>query len=441
MKAKISMVCLGCAKNRVDGEMLLYTLKDSGFEIVSQPEDADVVIVNTCGFIESAKKESIDEIIELGYLKQEEKIKAIIVTGCLAERYKDEILKEMPEADAVVGIGSNANIAEVVNEVLEKHRISRYDDKEKLPLCGGRIQSTPYYYSYLKIAEGCDNRCAYCAIPLIRGGFRSRPMDDIISEAQTLAKNGVKELIVIAQDTTRYGTDIGGKPMLSQLLRGLCKIDGIRWIRLLYCYPDRIDDELLQTIASEDKILKYIDLPLQHCSKNVLRAMNRNGDRESISALIRHIREMIPGVVLRTTLITGFPGESEDDFEQLSEFVNEMKFERLGCFAYSREEDTPAYDMPNQIDEEIKQHRCDLIMQQQQLIMERYNDKLVGTSAVVLCEGYDRVAECYVGRTAADSPDVDGNIFFYSEKSPEPGDFVTVKIDEYIGCDPIGTQV
>ncbi len=438
---KIGMISLGCAKNRVDAEMLLHTLKEAGHQIVSEPESADIVIVNTCGFIEDAKKESIDEIIELGNLKKEGKIKGIIVTGCLAERYRDEILKEMYEVDAVVGIGANAKIDSVVEQVLKKKRTSLYDEKTKLPLCGGRVQSTPHYYAYLKIAEGCDNKCAYCAIPLIRGPFRSKPMNDILEEARTLAKNGVTELMVIAQDTTKYGADFKDGTSLAILLKELCKIDGIRWIRLLYCYPDRITDELLDVIASEEKVLKYIDLPLQHCNKDVLRSMNRNGDKESLSALISKIRKKVPGVVLRTTLIAGFPGESEEAFEELCDFVNEAKFERLGCFAYSREEDTPAYDMDGQLDEETKRSRCDIIMQQQQIIMERYNDTLLNRDVEVLCEGYDEIAECYIGRTKADSPDVDGNIFFFSDKNPKPGDYITVKIKEYIGCDPVGEQL
>ena len=399
MPTRIGMVSLGCAKNQVDAEMLLFTLREAGYRIVNEASLADVAIVNTCGFIEQAKQESIDEILELAQLKKEGKLKAIIVTGCLAERYGEEVMKELYEVDAVVGIGDNANIARTVEAVLSGERKTAFPDKLCLPLEGGRIQSTPFYSAYLKISEGCDNRCSYCAIPSIRGRFRSRKIDAIVDEAKKLAQGGVKELVVIAQDTTRYGEDIFGKPSLDRLLKELVKIDGIKWIRLLYCYPDRITDDLLDVIAENDKILNYIDIPLQHCSAGVLKAMNRRGDRTWLEALIKKIRDRIPGVVLRTTLIAGFPGESESDFEELSDFVNEMKFERLGCFAYSREEGTPA----------------------------------------ALMDG--RYAECCYGRSAADSPDVDGKVFFTTDgRKPREGEFVKVKIDDCLGCDPIGTM-
>ncbi|MCQ4021983.1 MULTISPECIES: 30S ribosomal protein S12 methylthiotransferase RimO [unclassified Ruminococcus] len=441
MSIRVGMVSLGCAKNQVDAEMLLFSLRQAGYQIVNEASLADVAIVNTCGFIEQAKQESIDEILELAQLKKEGKIKAIIVTGCLAERYKDEVIKELYEVDAVVGIGDNANIALTVDRVLNGEKVTAFPNKLCLPLEGGRLQSTPPYYAYLKISEGCDNCCTYCAIPLIRGKFRSRKMEALIDEANNLAEKGVQELIIIAQDTTRYGEDLYGKPVLDRLLRELVKIDKLKWIRLLYCYPDRITDNLLDTIAENDKILKYIDLPLQHCNKNVLKAMNRRGSAEQLEALIEKIRTKIPGVVLRTTLITGFPGESEQDFEELSEFVGKIKFERLGCFAYSREEGTPAAEMENQIDEEIKLKRQDIIMEQQQGIMYEYCQSLIGKSITVLCEGFDRYAECYFGRSAADSPDVDGKVFFTTNGAkPQPGDFVTVKIDDCLSCDPIGTM-
>lgn len=442
MSYKIGMVSLGCAKNRVDAEMLLFTLKQAGYKLVEDVAMCDVAIVNTCGFIEDAKQESIDEIIELGKLKSEGKIRAIIVTGCLAERYHSDILKELYEVDAVVGIGGNTDIVSVVEDVLKSNKVELCPDKYLLPLSGGRVQSTPHYYAYLKIAEGCDNRCSYCAIPLIRGKFRSRQLDDVVAEAERLAQNGVKELIVIAQDTTRYGEDIYGEPMLAKLLLKLCDIEGIEWIRVLYCYPDRITDELIDVIASQDKVLKYIDLPLQHCSGNVLRNMNRRGNRESITALIKKIRERIPGVVLRTTLITGFPGETEEDFTELAEFCKELKFERLGCFAYSQEEDTKAAEMDDQIDEDVKNHRMEIIMEQQQFIMEEYCESLKGTTVRVLVEGYDKYARCWFGRSSADSPDVDGKVFFtVSGNKPLPGSFVNVRIDDHIDCDPIGEAV
>ena len=360
MNYKVGIVSLGCAKNQVDAEMLLYTLKNRGFIIVNDPADADAVIVNTCGFIESAKQESINEIIELGKLKDEGKIKAIIVTGCLAQRYKSEISEQLYEVDSVIGIGANETIADIVLKTLDGQKCESFPDKVCLPLEGGRILSTPPYTAYLKIAEGCDNRCSYCAIPMIRGRFRSRDIEDVVKEAEGLAERGVKELNVIAQDTTRFGEDKYGKPMLAELLRRLCRIDGFKWIRVLYCYPDRITDELIDTIASEDKIVKYMDIPLQHCNKDILRRMNRHGDRESLTALMNKIKDKIPNVIFRSTFITGFPGETEEQFNELAEFAADMKFQRLGCFAYSPEEDTKAAEMPDQIDEEIKQKRADI---------------------------------------------------------------------------------
>ena len=439
MNEKVGIVSLGCAKNRVDAEMLLFTLKSSGYELVGDPADADAVIVNTCGFIESAKQESIDEIIELGKLKAEGKIKAIIVTGCLAERYQNEITRQLYEVDAAVGIGGNEKIADIVAEVLGGKKTELFPEKELLPLEGGRVQSTPFYTAYLKIAEGCDNRCTYCAIPLIRGGFRSRKPEDVIAEAKRLAQSGVKELNVIAQDTTRYGEDLFGEPQTAKLLKELCKIDGFEWIRVLYCYPDRVTDELIDVIASEDKIVKYIDLPLQHCNCEVLKRMNMRGDRESLTALINKIKAKIPNVVIRSTFITGFPGETEEQFEELAEFAAEVKFQRLGCFPYSQEEDTPAAEMPDQIDEDIRQKRADIIMEHQQGVMADWCETLVGTEIKVLVEGYDRLAERYFGRTYADAPEVDGCVFFSAKsRNPAAGEFVKVMVSDFIGCDPIG---
>ncbi len=439
MNYKAGIVSLGCAKNQVDAEMLLFTLKNKGFTIVNDPADADAVIVNTCGFIESAKQESIDEIIELGKLKREGTIKAIIVTGCLAERYKNEITKQLYEVDAAIGIGANEQIADVVLKALDGKKSEIFPDNLCLPLEGGRIQSTPPYTAYIKIAEGCDNCCTYCAIPLIRGRFRSRRPEDIVKEAETLAENGVKELNVIAQDTTRYGEDLFGEPYLAKLLKMLCKIDGFKWIRVLYCYPDRITDELIDTIADEEKIVKYIDIPLQHCNGEVLKRMNRRGDRESLTALLNKIRAKIPDVIFRSTFITGFPGETDEQFEELAEFAAEMKFQRLGCFAYSQEENTKAALMPEQLDDEIKQKRADIIMEHQQKVMSEYCESLIGKSLEVLVEGYDKLAECFFGRSYADSPEVDGCVFFTCNgKKPKAGDFVTVKITDYMGCDPVG---
>ena len=441
MNNKVGIVSLGCAKNQVDAEMLLYTLRQRGFEIVNDPADADAVIVNTCGFIDSAKQESIDEIIELGNLKREGKIKAIIVTGCLAERYQDEITKQLYEIDAAVGIGANEQIADIVTEALEGKKIEQFPDKLLLPLEGGRVQSTPFYTAYLKIAEGCDNKCTFCAIPMIRGKFRSRKIENLLTEAKQLAADGVRELNVIAQDTTRYGEDLYGKPSLDKLLTELCKIDGLHWIRVLYCYPDSITDELIDVMAREEKVLNYIDLPLQHCNSDILRKMHRRGNRESLTALLHKMREKIPNVIFRSTFITGFPGETEEQFEELAEFAKEINFQRLGCFAYSQEENTPAAKMPEQLDEETKQRRADIIMEHQQQVMADYCESLIGTEAEVLVEGYDRLAECWYGRTYADAPEVDGCVFFTADKKPAVGDFVTVKITDYMGCDPVGERV
>ncbi|WP_407724059.1 30S ribosomal protein S12 methylthiotransferase RimO [Ruminococcus sp. JL13D9] len=442
MNYKAGIVSLGCAKNQVDAEILLFSLKQKGFELVDDPAKADAVIVNTCGFIESAKQESIDEIIELGKLKREGKIKAIIVTGCLAERYQNEITKQLYEVDAAVGIGANSKIADIVLDALGGNKTELFPSKLELPLEGGRIQSTPPYTAYLKIAEGCDNRCTYCAIPLIRGGFRSREPENVIEEAKQLAEKGVRELNVIAQDTTRYGEDLFGKPYLAKLLKELCKIEKLRWIRVLYCYPERVTDELIDVMANEEKIVKYIDLPLQHCNAEILKSMNRRGSRESLTALLNKIRDRIPNVVLRTTFISGFPGETEEQFEELCEFAKEIEFDRLGCFPYSQEEDTPAAAFPNQLDEETKQNRADIIMEQQQLIMTRRCEKLVGTTAEVLVEGFDRIAECWYGRTYADAPEVDGCVFFTTGgKKPSIGSFVNVKITDTMGIDPVGEMI
>ena len=439
MNKKVGIVSLGCAKNQVDAEMLLFTLRGRGYTIVDDPAKADAVIVNTCGFIDSAKQESIDEIIELGNLKREGKIKAIIVTGCLAERYQDEITKQLYEIDAAVGIGANEQIADVVEQVLGGNgTLELFPDKLDLPLEGGRVLSTPFYTAYLKIAEGCDNKCTFCAIPMIRGKFRSRKIENLIEEAKGLAADGVRELNIIAQDTTRYGEDLYGKPSLDTLLTELCKIDGLHWIRVLYCYPDSITDELIDVMAREEKIVNYIDLPLQHCNSEILRKMHRRGDRASLTALLNKMREKIPNVIFRSTFITGFPGETEEQFEELAEFAKEMNFQRLGCFAYSQEEGTPAAKMPDQLDDDVKQQRADIIMEHQQQVMAEYCESLLDTDIEVLVEGFDRLAECWYGRTYADAPEVDGCVFFTSPQKPQIGSFVTVHITDYLGCDPYG---
>lgn len=439
--AKIGMVSLGCPKNQVDAEILFELLREAGHELVEDVAYSDIAIVNTCGFIESAKQESIEEILELAKLKNEGRIKGIIATGCLAERYRDELANEIPELDAVVGIGANVNIAQAVEEVLDGGKLQIYGEKTDLPLNGKRVRTTPFYYSYIKIAEGCDNRCSYCAIPLIRGGFRSRKMEDIIEEAKTLVGNGVKELNVIAQDTTRYGEDIYGKLMLPELLKELCKIDGVEWIRVLYCYPDRITDELLDVMASEDKIVKYIDLPLQHANGEVLKAMNRRGDYNSLTAIIKKIRSKIPDVVIRTTMIVGFPGETKKQFGELAEFVKESKFERLGCFVYSEEEGTPAAEFEGKVSAEDAEHRFEIIMNEQMRISDRFNQKQVGKALDVLVEGFDRIAECWFGRTRNDAPEVDGKVFFTCENRPHEGEIIKVKITEFMDYDLVGERV
>ena len=441
MAIKVGMVSLGCAKNQVDGEMLMASLKNAGFELHDDAALADIAIVNTCGFIESAKQESIDEILELATLKKEGRIKKLVVTGCLAERYQEEIHKELPEVDGVFGIGANGDIAELLTKMWNEGFTESFPEKENMPLCGDRELSTPSYFAYIKIAEGCDNKCTYCAIPMIRGGFRSRTMESIEEEARALVEDGAKELILIAQDTTRYGLDLYGKYSLAELMRRLCKIEKLRWLRVLYCYPDAITDELLDVMAEEEKIVKYIDLPLQHVSGNVLKAMNRRGDKESLLALVKKIREKMPDVTLRTTMITGFPGETEEDFTELAEFVKEAKFERLGCFTYSQEEGTIAGEMENQIDEEVKEHRAELITESQMIIMERLGEKHVGADIEVLTEGFDRYAECWFGRSKMDAPDTDGKVFFTAEEKPYFGQMVTVHVDEAIDCDLFGTRV
>ncbi len=440
MSVKVGMICLGCAKNQVDGEMLMAALRNGGFETVSDPAESDIAIINTCGFIDSAKKESIGEILELVDLKNDGVIEKIVVTGCLAERYKDEIRRDIPEVDAVLGIGANADIVNKFKELVGGEAVESFPDKYQMPLCGDRDLSTPNYYAYLKIAEGCDNNCTYCAIPMIRGKQRSRTIENIVEEANGLVKNGVKELIVIAQDTSRYGIDIYGEFSLARLLKELAKIENLKWIRVLYCYPEAITEELIDVFASEDKVVKYLDLPLQHASGKVLKRMNRRGDREKLTALINKLRERIPGIVLRSTFIAGFPGETEEDFTELAEFVKDMEFDRMGCFAYSQEEGTPAARMKEQLDEETKEERARIIMESQMDIMDRINRRHIGKILEVMVDGFDEEQECYFGRSYMDAPDVDGFVYFNSENELNPGDFVTVEIEDAIDADLYGTQ-
>ena len=438
MSQKIGMVSLGCPKNQVDAERMLADLKAADFEITNEEEKAEVIIVNTCGFIESAKTEAIENIIEVAAYKESGALKALIVTGCLAERYKEQILSEIPEVDAVVTIGANKNIVDIVNETLNGKKELYPADKLCLPLTGERVLTTPFYTAYLKVAEGCNNRCSYCAIPDIRGNFRSLPIEDCVNEAKKLAEGGVKELIVVAQDTTNYGVDIYGKPALTELLKELVKIEGLHWIRTLYTYPDKITDELLELIASEPKLVPYLDIPIQHASDKILKRMNRRGTSAEIEALINKIREKIPQITLRTSLITGFPGETEEDFTLLAEFVNRVRFDRLGCFAYSAEEDTPAAEFPDQVDPQLRQDRSENIMNDQMLIAEEENQQKIGSRVEVLVEGYDSYIKCFYGRSAADAPDIDGKVFFMSDRSLEVGSFVKVLINDVIEYDLLG---
>lgn len=439
MPIKVGMVSLGCSKNQVDAERMLYKIEQKGYRLVADAALADIAIINTCGFIESAKQEAIETILEFAALKKEGRIKKIIITGCLAERYREEVLSEIPEADAVVGIGSNDKICDIIDSVLAGQQLTSFDDKLSLGLTGGRIQTTLSFYSYLKIADGCSNCCSYCAIPQIRGKMRSVPMEELTAEAEEMVRNGVRELIVIAQDSTRYGEDIYGKPMLPELLKKLCGIAALKWIRVLYCYPERITDELLQVMAEEDKIVKYIDMPIQHCDGDILQKMNRKGDEASLRELIKKIRAKIPDIILRTTLITGFPGETEEQFDRLAEFVKDIEFDRLGCFPYSAEEGTKAALMEGQLETSVKERRADVIMEEQMMIMGVKNHRLQDSVVEAVVEGYDRYGECYFGRTAADAPDIDGKIFIISKnRRLLPGMFVKVKVTEIMDYDLIG---
>lgn len=439
MPVKVGMVSLGCNKNQVDAERMLFDIKNAGYQLVADAALADIAIINTCGFIESAKQEAIETILEFAQLKKEGRIKKIIITGCLAERYREEVSELIPEADAVVGIGCNKDIKKILDRVLANENVQAYGDKTDLPMTGGRIRTTLPFFSYLKIAEGCSNCCSYCAIPSIRGKFRSVPMEELVKEARELVDGGVRELNVIAQDSTRYGEDLYGEPRLAELLTELCKIDNLKWVRVLYCYPERVTDKLLDVIVKEDKIVKYLDIPIQHCDGDILKKMNRPGDESTLRGLIEHIRAKVPDIVLRTTLITGFPTETEEQFNTLAEFVRDMKFDRLGCFAYSEEEGTKAAELQGQVDEEVRKHRADIIMEQQQLIMAQKNSAMQGQTVEVVTEGFDRYGECYFGRSASDAPDIDRKIFFTSpEKKLVPGKFVTVKITDMLDYDLIG---
>jgi ribosomal protein S12 methylthiotransferase len=442
MDRKIAFISLGCPKNQVDSELMIKKLSDAGYELIDTPFGADAVIVNTCGFIEAAKREGIETILEMGQYKEDGDVGKILVIGCMAQRYRDEILTEMPEVDAVGGLGVNGDIVSFVENVFNGDgERAQFPPRSALPLSGERILTTPDHWAYLKISDGCSNGCAFCAIPKIRGPFRSRDIEDIVDEAQALAAKGVKELIVIAQDTTRYGLDNYGKLMLPELLRRLDEIVGLRWIRLLYCYPDRLTDETLEVMRDSEKILHYIDLPLQHASGRLLEKMNRHGDRETLTKLIEKIRSYMPDCVLRTTFITGFPGETDEDFDELSEFVEDIGFDRLGCFAFSPEEGTLAYSMPDQVDPELAEHRGEVLMEQQYGIAVKKQEALIGCVIECVAEDYDDYSDSYSGRTWMDAPEIDAGIRFISSRELAPGTFVRVKVTGVNGYDLIGEEV
>ena len=430
----VGFISLGCPKNQIDGECLLAQLDAAGYTVADPYDGVDVVIVNTCGFIEDAKKEAIENILDMVQLKEDGVVGKVVVTGCLAQRYQEEVLDEIPEVDAVVGIGANRDIVAVCDRVLADETVTEFPAQEELPLSGERVLTTPEYYAYLKIAEGCNNCCTYCAIPQIRGAYRSREMDDIADEAAQLAEKGVKELILVAQDTTLYGKDLYGYLALPELLKKLCAIDGIRWIRLLYCYPDEFTDELIDVMATEEKVLHYVDLPLQHANDEILKRMNRRCTAEQAAELIEKLRERIPDIVIRTTFITGFPGEGEEEFEDLAVFVNEIEFDCLGCFAYSAEEGTPAAEFEDQVDERTKNDRKEIIMNDQYGIMLEKHEALIGETFEVLVEGYDEYSDSYFGRTYRDAPEIDSVIRFTAPFDLNEGDFCEVRVfgvDEY----------
>ena len=440
MSQSIGMVSLGCAKNQVDAEQMLFLLQQAGYNILPEPAGADVVIVNTCGFIESAKTEAIDNILAMAQLKAEGSVGKILVTGCLAQRYQEEILKELPEVDGVLGTGSYYDVVSAVKQLLDgAEGIEEYGDIQAPVQECGRILTTPKHYAYLKIAEGCDNHCAFCIIPTLRGKYRSRPMDKLIEEAKELAASGVKELIVVAQDTSRYGIDLYGERKLADLLRELCKIDGFVWVRVHYLYPDEMSDELIDVLANEPKIVKYLDIPIQHIDDGILKKMNRRGNSKYLKALLTKLRDRIPGLVLRTSLITGLPGEGEKEFEALCDFLREYKLERVGAFAFSPEEGTRAAKMEYP-DAEVARQRADVVEEIQSRIMDEWNESMMGKKLQVLCEGYDADEECWYGRTFADSPDIDGRILFDSEEELTPGDFVTVEVTDACDGELIGVM-
>ena len=427
--ANVGFISLGCAKNQVDCERMMYRVQEAGFTVQPDVVGADVVVINTCGFIDSAKAEAIDFILQMAQLKAQGLVGKILVTGCLSQRYQQEIMNEMPEVDGVLGTGSYAEVVPAIEKLLHGNAVGNFGSIDAPEQECGRILTTPEHYAYIKIAEGCDNRCAYCIIPYLRGKFRSRQMDDVLYEARILAANGVKELLVVAQDTSRYGTDFPEhKRLLPELLRELCKIDGFRWIRVHYTYPDEIDDELIEVMATEQKIVKYLDIPIQHCNTKILKLMNRRSSKEQLEELFAKLRSRIPGLVLRTSVITGLPGEGEEEFNELCEFLIRHRLERVGAFPFSPEEGTPAAEMEF-VDSEIAQTRAQQIEDIQSRIMDDYNAAMQGKILEVLVDGYDEEMEQYYGRTYADSPEIDSRVWLSADEPLREGSFIKVCID------------
>ena len=439
--ANIGFISLGCAKNQVDCERMMYRVQEAGYEVQPDVVGCDVVVINTCGFIDSAKAEAIDFILQMGQLKDQGMIGKILVPGCLSHRYQDQIMEEMPEVDGVLGTGNYAEVVSAIDRLLADETVNDFASIDTPEVETGRILTTPEHYAYIKIAEGCDNRCSYCIIPFLRGKYRCRQMDDVLYEARILAANGNKELIVVAQDTSRYGTDFPEhKRLLPDLLREMCKIDGIEWIRVHYTYPDEIDDAFIQVMAEEPKIVKYLDLPIQHCNSKILDLMNRRGDGQFLQELFKKLRERIPGLVLRTSVITGLPGEGEEEFAELCEFLKEQRLERVGAFPFSPEEGTPAAEMEF-VDSEIAQQRAQMVETIQSRIMDDYNASLIGKTMDVLVDGYDEELEQFFGRTFADSPEIDGRVWIATEEAISEGSFVKVLIDSVIDGDLSGCLV
>ena len=439
--ANIGFISLGCAKNQVDCERMMYRVQEAGYDVQPDVVGCDVVVINTCGFIDSAKSEAIDFILQMGQLKSEGLIGKILVTGCLSQRYQDQIMAEMPEVDGVLGTGSYTEIVSAIDRLLEDQTVNDFGSIDAPEVETGRVLTTPEHYAYIKIAEGCDNRCSYCIIPYLRGKYRSRQMDDVLYEARVLAANGIKELIVVAQDTSRYGTDLpGNKRLLPDLLRELCKIEGFEWIRVHYVYPDEIDDAFIEVMASEPKIVKYLDLPIQHCNSKILKLMNRRGDGQFLRDLFKKLRDNIPGLVLRTSVITGLPGEGEEEFEELCQFLKEQRLERVGAFPFSPEEGTPAAEMEF-VDNEVAQARAQMIEAIQSRIMDDYNASMMGKTLDVLVDGFDEDLEQFYGRTFADSPEIDGRVWIATQEAIVEGSFVKVLIDAVVDGDLSGSLV